>query len=108
MFELTRIYLFIFGVFTIVGGIMGYVKAASRASLIAGSVSGVLLLVAGWLLATRPGQGGLILGLVVSIALAGRFVPGFIKTHAIMPAGVMSALSIIGIVLTILCLVKGR
>jgi uncharacterized membrane protein (UPF0136 family) len=107
MFELTRIYLFIFGILTIGGGAMGFVKAGSRASLIAGGISGLLLLLAGWLMATKP-QAGVILGLVISLALAGRFAPAFLKTYAVMPAGLMTLCSIIGVVLTVLCLVKGR
>src|SRR4051794_8264502 len=43
MFDLARIYLFGFGALTIAGGVMGFVKAKSRASLIAGTISGVLL-----------------------------------------------------------------
>src|SRR4051812_22326413 len=107
MYEITRIYLFIFGALTIAGGVMGYVKAASKASLIAGSISGVLLLVAGWLIATKP-QAGIILGLVISLALAGQILPKFLKTHALMPAGLMSVCGVLGVVLTVLCLVKGR
>lgn len=106
MLEPTKIYLFIFGLFTIVGGVMGYVKAGSNASLIAGGISGLLLLVSGYLIMSGKTQPGLILGLVISLALAGRFLPIFLKTHGIMPAGVTSIMAIIGLVLTIVCLVK--
>jgi uncharacterized membrane protein (UPF0136 family) len=106
MLEPTKIYLFIFGLFTIVGGVMGYVKAGSNASLIAGGIAGLLLLVSGYLIMSGKTQPGLILGLVVSIALAGRFLPIFLKTHSIMPAGVTSIMAVIGLVLTILSLVK--
>ena len=58
-----KIYFIIFGLLTIVGGVMGYVKAGSTASLIAGSISGILLLVAAFLL---PGN------LALGLALAGR------------------------------------
>jgi len=84
---------------------MGYVKASSMPSLIAGGISGILLLIAGALIPSKP-QVGLILGLVISIALAGRFVPMFLKTHSFMPAGMMSILSVIGIVMAILALVR--
>lgn len=103
MFEFTRLYLFIFGVLTIVGGVIGFVKAGSKASLIAGGISGVLLLVAGWLVTGNP-TAGMVLGLIVSILLAGRFVPAFLKTKKPMPAGMMSVLSIVGLVLTALYL----
>ena len=101
----TKIYFIIFGLLTIVGGVMGYVKAGSAASLIAGSICGVLLLIAAFML---PGYltPGLILALVVSLALAGRFLPAFIKTGHLMPAGLMSVLSVIGIVMAIIALIK--
>jgi uncharacterized membrane protein (UPF0136 family) len=99
MLELLRIYLFVFGVLTVVGGVMGFVKAKSNASLIAGGISGVLLLVAGYLMGSANLQIGLILGLVVCVALAGRFVPSYLKTKKAMPAGMMAVLSVLGTVL---------
>jgi uncharacterized membrane protein (UPF0136 family) len=105
MIEPTRIYYYIFGALTIVGGIMGFVKAQSKASLIAGGISGVLLLLAGYLLTTNK-YVGLGLGMVVSLALAGRFVPSFLETHKFMPAGMMSILSVIAIILTGLALAR--
>ena len=39
MLDAIRFYLFLFGVLTIAGGIMGFVKAKSRASLIAGTIA---------------------------------------------------------------------
>lgn len=95
-----KIYFIVFGLLTIVGGVMGYVKAGSTASLIAGSVSGILLLLAAFLL---PGNLAVGLGLaaVVSIALAGKFLPAFIKTGQVMPAGLMSVLSVIGFIMAI-------
>ncbi len=106
MLDITKLYLFIFGALTIAGGVMGFVKAGSNASLIAGGVSGALLLVAGYLVASGKVQPGLILGIVVSIALAGRFVPAFLSTHKFMPAGMMALLSVMGVVITVLGLVK--
>jgi len=105
MIEPTRIYYYIFGALTIVGGIMGFVKKQSMISLVSGGISGVLLLLAGYLLTTNK-YVGLGLGMVVSLALAGNFVPGFLKTHAMMPAGLMSILSVIGIILTGIALAR--
>jgi uncharacterized membrane protein (UPF0136 family) len=100
MFSPTKIYFVVFGLLTIAGGVMGYVKAASTASLIAGSISGILLLVAAFLLPAHP-VAGLVLGIVVSLLLAGRFLPAFFKTWKMMPDGVMALLSILGIVFAI-------
>ena len=103
MLESARIFLFIFGVVTVAGGILGFVKASSKPSLIAGGIAGALLLLAGWLAGTQ-GRVGYIVGLVVSLALAGRFVTAFGKTKKVMPAGVMAVLSVVGVVLTGLAL----
>lgn len=92
-------YLIFFGIVTVAGGVMGFLKAKSKASLIAGSISGVLLLAAG-LLARQGDKKGLILGLVVAIALLGRFGVVFAKTRAMVPAGIMALLSVIGIVMS--------
>lgn len=100
-----KIYFIIFGLLTIVGGVMGYVKAGSTTSLIAGSISGILLLGAAFLLPSNIVV-GLALAAVVSLALAGRFVPVFLKTHQIMPAGLMSVLSVIGLIVAIVAWMK--
>ena len=100
MFELVRIYLFVFGALTIAGGILGYVKARSSASILAGSVFGGLLLLAGYLMG-GGGRLGLVVGLVVSAMLAGRFSTAFRRTGKVMPAGVMTLLGLVGIGLTI-------
>ena len=97
----TKIYFIIFGLLTIAGGVMGYAKAGSAASLIAGGISGALLLLAAFLL---PGSStaGIVLGGLVSLLLIGYFLPKFLSTHVMMPAGMMSLLSVIGVVLAIL------
>jgi uncharacterized membrane protein (UPF0136 family) len=107
MLDAVRIYLYVFGALTIAGGIMGYVKANSRPSLIAGVSSGVLLAFAAYLVGAK-GMIGLLLGLVVSLPLAGRFVSSFRKTKKVMPAGLMAVLSIAGVALTIAGLLAGR
>jgi len=100
MLGAAKIYFIVFGILTIVGGIVGYVKAGSVVSIIAGSISGILLLVAAWLMPDRQAA-GLIVALVVSVLLAGQFVPKFFSTHKAMPAGLMSLLSVLGIVVAI-------
>lgn len=100
-----KIYFIVFGLLTIVGGIMGFVNKGSVASIIAGSISGILLLVAAFLLPANV-MVGLLLAGIVSIALAGRFVPAFIKTGSFMPAGMMSILSVIGIVMALAAWLK--
>lgn len=102
MLQSVEIFYFVFGAITVVGGVMGYVKAHSKASLIAGGICGVLLIVAGLLLATQPNRnGGLVLGLIVSAALAGKFLPHFLTKKVIFPAGLMALLGTASIILTI-------
>jgi uncharacterized membrane protein (UPF0136 family) len=95
-----KVYFIVFGILTIFGGIIGYVKAGSKPSIIAGSITGILLLVAGFLLPEHR-VAGLVIALIVSIVLALQFVPKLIRTGRVMPAGMMSILSVIGIIVAI-------
>jgi uncharacterized membrane protein (UPF0136 family) len=106
MFEFVRTYLFVFGLLSFAGGVMGFARARSQASLLGGGTAGALLLLAGYLLGTASAMIGLILGILVSVLLAGRFVPSFLKTKKPLPAGMMAALSLVGIVLTLLLLIE--
>lgn len=67
-----------YGVLSLAGGVMGYVKAKSRASLIAGGLSG-LILIGGALLAINNPVVGLTLVAVVSAALVGRFAKSALR-----------------------------
>src|SRR3954468_20674669 len=100
-----RFYFIVFGLLTIAGGVMGYVSKGSVPSIVAGSISGVLLLLAAFLIPTHAGL-ALAVAAVVSILLAGRFVPAFIKTGSLMPAGMMSVLSVIGVIMAIAAWMK--
>ncbi|HEY9738110.1 MAG TPA: TMEM14 family protein [Trichocoleus sp.] len=87
-----------YGVLAIVGGIMGFAQVRSKASLISGLVSGLLLIVGGWLW----GQGsavGPILSLIVTVALVVVFIGRYRKTQKLMPAGLMIALGAVALVL---------
>src|SRR6201982_1292806 len=103
--EGTKIYFIVFGVLTIAGGIVGCVQGGSVASIIAGSVTGVLLLVAAFLLPEHRAA-GLATAFIISLLLAAQFVPKFIRTGRVMPAGMMSILSVIGIIAAIVTWVK--
>jgi uncharacterized membrane protein (UPF0136 family) len=100
MISAAKIYFLVFGLLTIAGGVVGYIKAGSMASIVAGSISGVLLVVAAFLLPEHQGA-GLILALAVSLLLAAQFVPKFFRTFKVMPAGLMSVLSALGIIVAI-------
>jgi uncharacterized membrane protein (UPF0136 family) len=100
-----KIYFIVFGVLTIVGGIIGYVSKGSVPSIIAGSLAGILLLLGAFLLPNHL-IAGLAVGLIVSLLLAGQFLPKFIQTGKAMPAGMMSILSVIGILTAIVTWIK--
>ena len=86
-----------YGILVIVGGIIGYVQAQSKASLISGIISGLLLIIAGVM--QLQGQGlGLILAIVVTIALIIVFALRLAKTRKFMPAGLMTALGVAALV----------
>jgi uncharacterized membrane protein (UPF0136 family) len=101
----TKIYFIVFGILTIAGGVIGYVKAGSVPSIVAGAICGILLLVAAFLLPENQ-VAGLAIGLIVSLLLAGQFIPKLIRTGAMMPAGMMSILSVLGIIMAIVAWVK--
>lgn len=103
--EAAKIYFIIFGLLTIVGGIIGYVKAGSVASIVAGGIAGILLLVAAFLLPEHR-VAGLATALVISLVLAAQFLPKFFRTGRVMPAGMMSVLSVIGIIAAIIAWVR--
>ena len=103
--EAAKIYFFVFGTLTIAGGVVGYVKAGSVASIIAGSITGVLLLVAAFLLPEHRAI-GLATAFIISLLLAAQFVPKFMRTGKVMPAGMMSILSVVGVIAAIVAWVK--
>jgi uncharacterized membrane protein (UPF0136 family) len=103
--DATSIYFLIFGALTIIGGVIGYVKAGSLPSIIAGAITGILLLVAGWILPNNR-MVGLAMAFIVSLLLAAQFVPKFFRTGKVMPAGLMSILSVIGLIVVVVAWLK--
>jgi uncharacterized membrane protein (UPF0136 family) len=94
---LVQVYYFLFGLLAIIGGAMGYARAKSKPSLIAGSVSGALLIIAGLL---SPGVPGFVLALIVSVLLLAHFGRSYAAKKKPMPAIPMIVLSGICIILT--------
>jgi len=91
----------IYGILVAAGGAMGYFKAGSMASLIAGLVSGLLL--AGASVAMMKGSypAGWWISLIVALLLLGRFGMAATKGFKMMPGGLVIILSLIVIALLI-------
>jgi uncharacterized membrane protein (UPF0136 family) len=95
---LTQIFYFVFGIAAIAGGALGFARAKSKPSLIAGAVSGALLIIAG-LLAGRIAA--YVIALIVSVLLLLHFGRSYASKRKPMPAIPMIVLSVICIVLTL-------
>lgn len=89
---MAAIVVLVFGAFTLVGGLIGYFKAGSTASLIAGGVSGLVLLACGYGM-QRGVKGAAIAALLVSLALGFRFFGTYMQHHKVMPDLIMIVLS---------------
>ena len=85
----------IYALLLAVGGVIGYVKAGSRPSLIAGSISALAALLA---LGLSVGNNrlGVPLGLILSIALFVLFGYRYaVKTRKFMPSGLLAVASLV-------------
>ena len=100
--KLAKKVLLVFALLVVIGGVQGYM-AGSAASLIAAVVSGALLLYSRWLWGEKN-LAGLIVGLVVSIALLGRFAGAELSRPdgpQSWPGGVVIFFSVVTIVVLI-------
>ena len=106
--QATEIYYIVFGALTLLGGTVGYLKAKSLPSLIAGVFFGIALIAAGVLLLngqagnTKFIKVGLILGLLATAGLAGQFIPKVMINRAAPHVIAMAVLSAVGMVLTLI------
>ncbi len=106
MIDVAKVFYLIFGFLTLLGGVIGFVKAKSRASLIAGGLCSLALFGAGALMFTNHINYGLILGLLVSVALAGQFVPKVLMGRAPIHSLLMALLSSASLIITLITLTK--
>jgi uncharacterized membrane protein (UPF0136 family) len=109
--ETTEIYYFVFGVLTLLGGLVAFWKTKSIQSLALGLVCGLTLVAAGFLV--HYGEShveyltpGLILGLLATAGLSGQYIPKVMVNRAPLDVIAMAILSGIGMVLTLIAFAK--
>ncbi len=87
----------VYGGLILLGGVMGFVKGKSKASLVTGILFGIALIVCGVLI-----QQGVAAGCLAATLLAGVlvlvFVIRFLKTRKLMPAGLLAVISLVAAV----------
>jgi len=100
---MTAYYYLLFGVLCLLGGALGYARARSKASIIAGGISGALLILAGIL-----GRGIVpsAIALIISVLLLAHFGRSFLTTRKPMPAVPMILLSLVCIGLAVRHLIR--
>lgn len=86
----------IYGVLVIAGGVMGYVKASSIASLISGGVAGLALVASGVAMMKGAYATGWWVSFIVALLLLGRFGSVALSSgFKPMPGGIVIILSVI-------------
>jgi len=88
-----------YGAILIIGGFFGW-KAGSKVSLIAGSISGLLIFLSFFLLNSNIKAGFYLFG-VVSVLLCVSFLMRFLKTHNFMPSGMLLMLSVLAVIFAV-------
>ena len=103
---LARVTLGVYAVLLAVGGVMGFVKARSRPSLVSGLACALMTLACLFLLGIqfRLGAG---LGAVLAALLLGFFGSRFARSRKVMPAGLMSLVSAVAALLLAVVALRG-
>ena len=89
MDKFSKLVSLIYGVMLILGGVMGFLKAHSKISLLTGVMSGLIVLLS----CKIKSKSAYLYVSAISLVLAGFFSYRFAHSHALMPAGVMLILS---------------
>lgn len=96
----------LYGLLVAIGGIIGYLRARSEVSLIAGVGSAGALWIAAYTTLTNVFT-GFLLAACTAAALLIFFSVRWVKTRRFMPAGLMAILSLIATIAFVYVLVKG-
>ena len=105
MQNFVSIYYLVFGLVTILGGFYGYIRKKSKASLIAGLIYGISLIVCSrWI--NREVLAAASVALVICIFLFLRFFMFWSQLRKTMPHVPMMVLSLVGIVSSVIILLR--
>jgi uncharacterized membrane protein (UPF0136 family) len=91
--KVTATIVFIFGLLIALGGIMGYVKSGSQASLVSGVVFGIALVASAYFI-FKGKIAAQYVALALTFLLDGIFTYRFAKTLHFFPAGFLSLASL--------------
>lgn len=83
---------FVYGFLLIAGGIFGFVKSKSMASIVSGSVTGIAVIFTALLLNRYPIK-GMLVEACLSALVFGIFVRRYARTKKVMPALPLSVIS---------------
>lgn len=95
----------VFGAFTIIGGLIGYFKAQSVVSLIAGVTSGLVLLVSAYGVSKNV-KPALMVGFLVSVMLGVRFLMTWLQNQRVMPDLIVVVLSMVTLICVLMKWIK--
>ena len=101
-----QLVLVIYAALILIGAGMGF-KAGSNASLIAGGISG-LLLVGAYVISRAHLRAGLWFGAVVTLAVCGSMLGRWISTGKLFPAGATAILSAVVLILLVYFAIKSK
>lgn len=88
-----------YGLFVILGGIMGYQKANSVPSLVMGAIFGILLIISSVAM-LKENMPGFYIAISLTVILMLFFAYRFFVTQNFMPAGMMSMVSCLVAIVT--------
>ena len=90
------VFLLAYAVLLEAGGVIGWKKAGSRASLVAGLASGLLLTIAA-VVGLKSPEVGASIALLVCILLLGRFLPAALRKQRLFPDWIVAGMAVVGI-----------